>query len=180
MNALTNEDVGKYLNRHFVSAFQRVGTFQINEWGQKQGGNVAGYFCTADGLVLHAIAGPVNAKRFLREAMWVNQTFQFAQLNETDRNNLPAYFRDAHIKRLRQEYRLIVPKDRLPRPNAFSKETLKKVLQENLHLAQSNQAKVHLLLAVAPAPKLREIYQLVFERILNEKVSTNPVNVAGK
>ena len=54
MNALANEEVGQYLNRHFVSAFQKVATFQINA-GQKQGGNVAGYFCTPEGRVLHAL-----------------------------------------------------------------------------------------------------------------------------
>ena len=59
MNALAKEKVGKYLNTHFVSAFQKVATFQV-AGKAKQGGNVASYFCTHDGLVLHAIAGPVD------------------------------------------------------------------------------------------------------------------------
>ena len=53
--------MGDYLNRHFVSAFQKVATFQIVNGAQKQGGNVASYFCTPEGRVLHAIAGPVDA-----------------------------------------------------------------------------------------------------------------------
>ena len=52
MNALANPEVGKYLNEYFVSSFQKVGTFRIVN-GQKQGGNVASYFCAPDGRVLH-------------------------------------------------------------------------------------------------------------------------------
>ena len=59
MSALTHDDVGEYLNRHFVSAFQKVATFRVNGV-LKLGGNVASYFCTPDGLVLHAVAGPTR------------------------------------------------------------------------------------------------------------------------
>ena len=60
MNALTSPEVGKFINENFVSSFQKVATFQIVN-GQKQGGNVAAYFCAPDGRVLHTIAGPVDA-----------------------------------------------------------------------------------------------------------------------
>ena len=56
MNALARPEVGDYLNRHFVSTYVKVGTFALVN-GQKQGGNVATYFCLPDGSVLHAIAG---------------------------------------------------------------------------------------------------------------------------
>ena len=52
MNALANPEVGKYLNEYFVSSFQKVATFRI-VGKQKQGGNVASYFCAPDGRVLH-------------------------------------------------------------------------------------------------------------------------------
>ena len=55
-----------FLAEHFEAAHQKVGTFRI-VGGQKQGGNVAGYFCLTDGTV---VAGPVNAETFLREARW--------------------------------------------------------------------------------------------------------------
>ena len=67
MNALSSEQVGNYLATHFISAFQKVGTFRI-EAGQKQGGNVASYFVTGQGQVLHVLGGPVEAATFLREA----------------------------------------------------------------------------------------------------------------
>ena len=81
MNALADPQVGKYLNEHFASAFQKVGTFRIVN-GQKQGGNVASYFCAQDGRVLHVIAGPVDAQTLLREARWVVETVK-SSLAET-------------------------------------------------------------------------------------------------
>jgi hypothetical protein len=37
---------------------------------QKNGGNVAGYFCTPEGFVLNAVVGPVPAQKLLSEARW--------------------------------------------------------------------------------------------------------------
>jgi len=37
---------------------------------QKNGGNVAGYFCTPEGYVLNAVVGPVSAQKLLSEAQW--------------------------------------------------------------------------------------------------------------
>ena len=70
MNALAKPEVGEFLNKNFVSSFQKVATFQIVN-GQKQGGNVAAYFCAPDGRVLHCVAGPVDSGTMLREAQWV-------------------------------------------------------------------------------------------------------------
>ena len=70
MNALNNKEVGKYINEYFVSSFQKVATFKI-VGNQKQGGNVAAYFCAPDGRVLHIVAGPVDAATMLNEAKWV-------------------------------------------------------------------------------------------------------------
>ena len=68
MNALANPQVGKYLNEYFVSSFQKVGTFRI-VGGQKQGGNVASYFCAPDGRVLAMdLRGPA-LKEAVRNAL---------------------------------------------------------------------------------------------------------------
>ena len=179
MSALANPNVGQYLNRHFVSAFQKVATFQIVNGGQKQGGNVAGYFCTPDGRVLHVIAGPVDANTFLREARWANETYQLAQLDEPTPGQLLAFFRKAHLARLRHEQNLPVAENRLPAPNKVSAKRLDQLLLQNAQLGLSNEGKVHLLLAVRPLPRLSQVYRVVFERILNEKISTNPVQVGG-
>jgi hypothetical protein len=175
VGALTNRQVGAYCSRHFVSAFQKVATFQING-RQKQGGNVAGYFCTPDGLVLHAFAGPVDSRTFLREARWANDTYQLALLeNQKTVAQLQAFFRKAHIDRLQQEHHTHIAAGRLPNPGTPNAKALGRLLDQNQHAGLNNQGKVHLLLAVAPLPRLEQVYQVVFEKILNEKITTNPV-----
>src|SRR5580765_3384493 len=100
-----DEKVGDYLNAYFVASYQKVGTFRVVE-GQKQGGNVASYFCTPDGRVLHVIAGPVNAKEFLREARWVVESHKLALLESRDNEaQLKAFFRKVHAERLWRDHR---------------------------------------------------------------------------
>jgi hypothetical protein len=56
-----------------VSAHQQVGSFEVvNQAGvlAKNGGNVASYFCTPDGRVIHAVTGPVPADELLAAARW--------------------------------------------------------------------------------------------------------------
>lgn len=163
MNALANAEVGKYLSDNFIAMYQKVGTFTING-GQKQGGNVAGYFCTPEGRVLHVIAGPVNADVMLRESRWVVETAKLADLDAGKNDvRLRAFWRKAHGERLLREHHLDA--------------TRRGSLQRRLHL--NNEGKVHLLLATVPLPRLDKIYRLVFEKILNEKVSTSPVVQTG-
>jgi hypothetical protein len=108
VNALANEEVGKYLNENFVSSYQKVATFKIAN-GQKQGGNVASYFCAPDGRVLHVVAGPVDAATLLREAKWVVETTRAAMKEAKDDGaKFKAYFRKAHAERLRTEHGLTV------------------------------------------------------------------------
>ena len=160
---MANAEVGKYLNNNFVATYQKVGTFTINN-GQKQGGNVASYFCTPDGQVIHALAGPVNADVVLREARWVVETYKLALL-ESGKNvfRQKMFFRKAHAERLKQEHGMD-----LSHPN-----------RKSYPPALDNQGRIHLLLATAPLPRLEQVYKLVFEKILNEKVSTAPVVQVG-
>jgi hypothetical protein len=162
VNALTNAEVGKYLNGNFVSSFQKVGTFTING-AQKQGGNVASYFCTPEGRVIHAIAGPVNADVLLREARWVVETSKLALLEDakTDARQR-VFYRKAHAERLQREHGMELNRLRSGRRPQLSK-----------------QGSVHLLLATAPLPRLEQVYKLIFEKVLKEKVSTAPVVQAG-
>ncbi len=108
MNALANPELGKYLSEHFVSSFQKVATFRIVN-GQKQGGNVASYFCASDGRVLHVVAGPVNAQTLLAEAKWVveNTRKALAESKKTG-TQFKSLFRQYHAERLRKEHGLVV------------------------------------------------------------------------
>ena len=108
MNALANPEVGKLLDKYFVSSFQRVATFRI-VGKQKQGGNVATYFCAPDGRVLHALAGPVDAGTMLREAQWVVDTAEKGiKACKGDGAEFKAYMRKAHAAKLRSEHGLVV------------------------------------------------------------------------
>jgi hypothetical protein len=108
VNALANVKTGKYLNEYFVSSFQKVATFRI-VGNQKQGGNVAAYFCAPDGRVLHVVAGPVDGPTLLREAQWVVETTKKAmEQSKGDGLAFKAFFRKAHAERLRQEHGLVV------------------------------------------------------------------------
>jgi len=108
VGALANKEVGKYINEFFVSSFQKVATFKIV--GQnKQGGNVAAYFCAPDGRVLHAVAGPVNAAVMLREAKWVVETTRSAiKESKGDGGKFKVIFRKAHAQKLKNETGLVV------------------------------------------------------------------------
>jgi hypothetical protein len=108
VNALASPEVGKYLNEYFVSSYQKVGTFRV-VGGQKQGGNVAAYFCAPDGRVLHVVAGPVNAATLLHEAKWVVESTKKAMVeSQGDGGKFKALFREWHAERLRRESGLVV------------------------------------------------------------------------
>jgi hypothetical protein len=142
-----------------VSTYQKVGTFTV-AGAQKQGGNVAAYFCTHDGRVLHAVAGPVDGDTFLREARWAVETYKLARLeHREDLLRVKNFFGRAHAERLRKEHGVTVGKAR----NAGR---------------LANPAQVHLLLIAAPLvriEKVYKVYKLVFEKVLGEKVTTTPV-----
>lgn len=151
--------MGKYFRNHFVASYQKVGTFRIVN-GQKQGGNVAGYFCTPDGRVLHAIAGPVDAGVLLREARWAVEADKLARLEAgDDGERLRDFFRQAHAERLRREHGL----------------NLDAAAARGSCPTLTPPGRVHLLLAVAPLARVDQVYRLVFEKILGEKVSVAPV-----
>ena len=172
--------MGDYLNKHFVSTYQKVGTFQIVN-GQKQGGNVASYFCTPNGGLLDAIAGPVDAATLLREARWVVETRKMALLDS--HGDLPRYkqfFRLAHAEQL-PSLGGAAPVNWQRLPLYTPSEAALAGLLANNPLAQQldKQGQVHLLLAVYPLVPLDQAYKVIYEKVLNEKISTRPVTVGS-
>ena len=176
MNALAKPEVGKYLNEHCVACYQKVGTFQL-AGGNKQGGNVAGYFTTPDGRVLHCVAGPVDANTLLREARWAVEVWKLALLEgKSDRTTrFRAVLAKAHRDRLQREHGTAL------KAFAWNADTVTPA-QIGMTLDRfarrgglTNQGRVHVILASYAAPRLEQIYGVVFHKILNEDISTLPV-----
>lgn len=220
MNALANEEVGKYLEKYFVSSFQRVGTFRI-VGKAKQGGNVASYFCAPDGRVLHVVAGPVDAPTLLRESQWVVETVKKSnEVAKGDGAKFKAEFRKAHADKLRTEHGLAVQpitydppdaddntgaltyRDPTGRPLApvlppvpiEGPDVKFRAMQENAMKAAGaapildrrggrwvlgNQGRVHILMAAHALQPIEKLYASVFQGILNEQVSTRPVEIVN-
>jgi hypothetical protein len=124
VGALTDKQVGEFVNEHFVASFQKVGTFKIVN-GQKQGGNVATYFCAPDGRVLHAVAGPVDGPTMLAEAKWVVDTLKATvKATKGDAAKFKAAFRKAHADKLKAETGLAVEAVTWDAPDADEKDAL--------------------------------------------------------
>jgi hypothetical protein len=232
VGALNNPEVGKYVNEFFVSSYQKVATFKIVN-GNKQGGNVAAYFCAPDGRVLHCVAGPVDAATFLREAKWTVETAKVCIKDSTGKDGktngakFKELFRKAHSEKLRAEFGIVVeavtydppdPQDdkdaltyrdptgrplapKLPPPPIDGPDvTLSDAKFEAMQKAAAavpgnryvackaggrrvvvtNQGLVHQVMAAHSMVPIERVYGTVFENILGEKISTKPVDVAGK
>lgn len=181
MNALAVPEVGDYMNRNFVSSFQRVGSFRING-NRKQGGNVASYFCTPGGRVLHIIAGKVGREEFLREARWTVEAWKLALLTANGNfQQAQIAFRKAHLDRLQTDYGADpyhVPLPLLEPPNTTTPVSASVLRRpRGTRGSWNKQAKVHQMLAAYPLVKINRVFELVFERILREDVTTAPVVV---
>lgn len=161
------------MNENFVSTHQKVGTFRIVN-GQKQGGNVACYFCRPDGTVLHAVAGPVKAETLLAEAHFAVELDKLARLHgakSTLKNKLTVA--EEHQKRLRMEVK---------GGRGDADAVLNGFGTDDLFLAKCGgmltaQGQVSALLMTRPLAQLDQFYPLVWERVLKQTQNVAPVVV---
>ena len=168
---------------------------------------------------MHAIAGPVDAATFLREARWAVETRKKAVLDSRgDKRRIPYLIRAAHQERLANEYGVRINFNQInsnTAPEQFanyipyylaysrgsapnyavaqggggcwgaggqvkvSRASMSKVaVASAAGNGDANGAKVHMLLGMYPLAKVDRLYKSVWEKILNEKVSVTPVQVA--
>jgi hypothetical protein len=174
VNALANNQVADFLQQNCVSTYLKVGTFQIIN-GQKVGGNVASYFCLPDGSVLHVVPGKVDGATLLNEARWALEIHKFASTFSTnlvtgakDHAKYQNWVRKAHLERLGDQFQDVAIK--MP-----GLEARHYTLPRNLPANLSQQMQAHFLLATQPLVALDTIYPVVWERILQEKLSGLPV-----
>lgn len=172
---MSDEAVGEFIRENFEASHQKVGTFAVVD-GQKQGGNVASYFCLSDGTVVHAVAGPLDAGRFLREAKWAVEVRKLALAEAGgDPAAYRATIRRAHQERLTRDHRSLVAAKFLPPITAAAPPVppIRRFREDYGRLGR--QGEVHLVLAHSPLPKLSHLYPIVFEGILREQLSSLPV-----
>jgi hypothetical protein len=151
VGALSDPVVGEYFANNFVAAHEQVGDFEVlnvNGNLQKNGGNVASYFCTPDGRVVHTVLGPVTPDELLKQAKWAVENYNLAAEHE-DVYRQKQVLAKAHV-------------DALSKPG----------LVQSPHLAgRLTSDKAHVFLAHQGFPRLEAIYRMVFEDLLGERVS---------
>lgn len=154
-----------------MAAHQQVGDFvatNVNGTIVKQGGNVASYFCTPGGRVIHAVIGPVSADELLKEADWAlaawNKTKQLRGL-EAKQQQISA----AHQAELPSS-----PRARYSPPTASLHFPAGAWSSVAARLTGTQPQKVHQLMAEKPLAPLEDVYAYVFEQILGERVSSTP------
>ena len=169
MNALAKDKVGGYMNDHFVSSHQKVGTFQ-KIGNQKLGGNVAGYFCKTDGTVIHAIPGPVDEATFLAEARFAVELHNSALFLATAGPN-----KNLNLTQQKAVYAKAIKKGFEDRVGPTV--TLPKGGIRSQPKGAGQQVQVNQLLYQTPLPRLEVLYPYVWEKILREKLSAAPITV---
>jgi hypothetical protein len=135
--------------------------------------NVACYFCTPEGSVLHVVIGPVSGEVFLKEARWVVETWKAAALETGEFDSLlRVFYRRAHLERLRDDYE--VDLSRLLRPPQYGMSTIPAalVVKQGKFDSLNPQGRIHLLLCAGPLLNVEEFYPVVLAKVLNENLST--------
>jgi hypothetical protein len=145
-------------SKHFFAAHQQVGDFKVVEVDgvlQKNGGNVASYFCTPEGRVIHAVTGPVAAETLMAQAQWALDVAR--DMREYPPRQQAAVAALAHYNEL----------GGMLEPVTGTWKSRRRGSQES---------QVHELLSRRPLPLLAEVYEDIFERILGQRVSDGPGN----
>jgi hypothetical protein len=161
----------------------------VNGRLQKNGGNVASYFCTADSRVVHAIAKPVSADKLLQAAVWAVETHRGALLADPQDLLIQRDFvQQAHLAKLdttRESFRWKIDEEMPAATKTYDKKmkddkTRWKESPESAFLIASRRAaqklggnRAHQIMAAQPLAKLREVYKEVFEELTNERVIKN-------
>ncbi|MFN0021487.1 MAG: hypothetical protein ACKVP0_24820 [Pirellulaceae bacterium] len=157
-----------------MAAHQQVGDFiatNVNGTIVKQGGNVASYFCTPEGRVIHVVIGPVGAEELLKEANWALAAWDKAK----KKSGLGLQQRElslAHQGELGELPQSVQANRGGP---ANGRNNVVATMWGNLsRLVGTQPQKVHQLLTEKPLAPLEDIYTYVFEQILGERVSSTP------
>ena len=192
------------MGENFIASYHQIGDFEVvkvNGKLQKNGGNVASYFCTPEGRVIHVTAKPVSADQLLREATWAVTTYRQVQAQKPptllaqrqlieeahlshfnySRQDFYAKVRE-QLPRVQQRYqqryeeKMLAVYNEARRSSYSSKSRYK---ESPLVLARRAAAKslggdrAHQIMVAQPLAPFQEVYREVFEELTNERVTEN-------
>lgn len=151
-----------------MAAYQQVGSFEVvDEHGklQRNGGNVASYFCTPDGRVIHAVPGPVAAGELLDEAHWAVASHANTAVGRA--GDAPAILARAHREagtnarnnQIRAVHQLLANKP-MPALQAVFQEVFERILGQKLSLPGEGLDSVIEAVAAAQERKLPILFIL--------------------
>ncbi len=188
---LAKPEVGDFLSKHFVAAFDRVGTFRVNVGGDgtaanKNGGNVAAFFCTPSGKVIHAVAGPRTAEAFLAEAKWTTMVYREALSDPRTGRRLVASDQVPRMAvAIRHAHAAAAELIAHPTTPAPGRELVLHEPAADPNLAGlerqglERRRKVHTLLKDIALEPVAQVGPKVYHDILGEELSTKPVELTG-
>jgi hypothetical protein len=145
-----------------------VGSFEVvDEHGklQRNGGNVASYFCTPDGRVVHAVTGPVAAGELLDEAHWAVTSYGNTTVGRA--GDAPAILARAHREatanggnnQTRAVHQLLANKP-MPALQTVFQEVFERILGQKLSLPGEGLDSVVEAVAAAQERKLPILFIL--------------------
>jgi hypothetical protein len=177
-----------------VATYQQVGDFEVvSNHGrlQKNGGNVASYFCTPDALVVHAIAQPVQPEKLLTAARFAVQAFEQAEYQSPqDIRGQRAVVERAHLEQLHSQASTFEAhvKSKLTEAQRSYYEKLKKLREASSYDRQDKRpdppmlvarrqaaqqlggSRAHQIMVAQPLAPLADVFEEVFEKLTNERV----------
>jgi hypothetical protein len=183
-----------------VAAHQQVGSFEVvNQSGvlAKNGGNVASYFCTPDGRVIHAVTGPVPAEELLAAARWaVEVTSDGRAVDDHDR--IGAAHREELERRSRpvaspaeQKIHRLLASEPLPPLNEVYRTVFEDILGQRVSPPDTERVQAERAFAAARRARLpvllilhkrRDNQQVLDEwnRITKEVSRSNPLSALAR
>ena len=194
--------MGEFIGKHFVAAYQQAGDFKVVNVGgriQRNGGNVASYFCSADARVSHAVGKNVSADRLLRAAQWAVETFQ--RVGESAPTNLDQraqLFERAHLAELKvdrsafhEKVKLLFPEvqriylekqktppGRTARYRSSYDQIDPPVVEARLRAARQYPGdRAHQILAAQPWPVFSWVAKRLFEDLSGERFTSNRARI---
>jgi hypothetical protein len=190
VQALANQEVGDFLTKYFVSVYDKVGTFQVDVGAdgkpRRNGGNVAAFFCTPSGYVIHVAAGPRTAEAFLAEAKWAAAVYRKIM---TDRSLGQSLARVEQVSRvtaaLREAHSDALDLMNHPNMSAPGRELVLHDPPQDPNLRALDDAgrkqrkQVHHLMMTRAYEPLANVGPWIYSTVLGEQVTSQPVQLTG-